>query len=68
MRITSIQEHSKEEIMKIGKIISGIMLAIAYISLIVAGFMDGLKEGLIVLSLLTASVSLILFGITRGKD
>ena len=54
--------------MKTGKIISGIMLAIAYISLIVAGFMDGLKEGLIVLSLLTASVSLILFGITRGKE
>ena len=54
--------------MKTGKIISGIMLAIAYISLIVAGFMDGLKEGLIVLSLLTVSVSLILFGITRGKE
>lgn len=54
--------------METGEIISGIMLVIAYISLAVAGFMGGLKEGLIVLSLLTASVSLILFGITRGKD
>lgn len=54
--------------MKIVKIISGIMLVIAYISLAVAGFLCGLKEGLIVLSLLTASASLILFGITRGKD
>ena len=32
--------------MKTGKIISGIMLAIAYISLIVAGFTDGLQIGL----------------------
>ena len=54
--------------MKTVKIISGIMLVMAYISLAVAGFMDGLKEGLIVLSLLTASAALILFSITRGKD
>lgn len=54
--------------MKIVKIISGIMLVIAYISLAVAGFMGGLKLGLVVLSVLTASASLLIFGITRGKD
>ena len=32
--------------MKTVKIISGILLAIAYISFAVAGFMDGLQEGL----------------------
>ena len=47
--------------MKTGKIISGIMLAIAYISLAVAGFMDGLQEGLIVFGLLTVIASIILF-------
>ena len=54
--------------MKTVKIISGIMLVVAYISFAVAGFLNGLQEGLIVFGVLTASVSLILFGITRGKD
>ena len=54
--------------MKTVKIISGIMLVIAYLSLTVAGFLCGLQEGLIVFGSLTASASLLLFGITRGKD
>ena len=39
--------------MKTVKIISVIMLVIAYISLAVAGFMDGLKEGLVSFGVLT---------------
>ena len=54
--------------MKTVKIISGIMLAIAYISLAVAGFLGGLQEGLIVFGLLTVIASLILFGIACSKD
>ena len=54
--------------MKTVKIISGIMLVIAYISLAVAGFMDGLQEGLIVFGLLTVIVSIILFCIACSKD
>ena len=54
--------------MKTVKIISGIMLVIAYISLAVAGFMGGLKLGLVVLSVLTAGASLILFCIACDKD
>lgn len=54
--------------MKIVKIISGIMLVLAYISLAVAGFLGGLQEGLIVFGLLTVIASLILFGIACNKD
>ena len=54
--------------MKIVKIISGIMLVIAYISLAVAGFINGLQEGLIVFGLLTVIAALILFGIACDKD
>lgn len=54
--------------MKTVKIISGIMLVIAYISLAVAGFLSGLREGLIVFSLLNVIASLILFGIACDKD
>ena len=54
--------------MKIAKIISGIMLVMAYISLAVAGFLGGLQEGLIVFGLLTVIASLILFGIACDKD
>ena len=43
------------------------MLVIAYISLAVAGFMNGLQEGLIVFGLLTVIASLILFGIACTK-
>lgn len=46
--------------MKTVKIISGIMLVIAYISLAVAGFMDGLKEGLVSFGVLTIFVSMLL--------
>ena len=46
--------------MKIAKIISGIMLVIAYISLAVAGFMDGLKEGLVSFGILTLLISILL--------
>lgn len=54
--------------MKIVKIISGIMLVLAYISLAVAGFMGGLQEGLIVFGFLTVIASLILFCIACAKD
>lgn len=54
--------------MKIVKITSGIMLVLAYISLAVAGFINGLQEGLIVFGLLTAIASLILFCIACDKD
>lgn len=54
--------------MKTVKIISGIMLVMAYLSLAVAGFMGGLQEGLIVFGLLTVIASLILFGIACNKD
>lgn len=54
--------------MKTVKIISGIMLVIAYISLAVAGFMNGLQEGLIVFGLLTVIASIIIFGIACDKD
>ena len=54
--------------MKIVKIISGIMLVIAYISRAVAGFLTGLQEGLIVFGLLTVIASIILFGIACSKD
>ena len=54
--------------MKTVKIISGIMLVIAYISLAVAGFMDGLQEGLIVFVSLTVIASLILSCIACDKD
>ena len=54
--------------MKIVKIISGIMLVIAYISLAVAGFLSGLQNGLIYFGLLTVIASLILFGIACDKD
>ena len=54
--------------MKIVKIISGIMLVLAYISLAVAGFLGGLQNGLIVFGLLTVIASLILFGIACDKD
>ena len=54
--------------MKTVKIISGIMLVIAYISLAVAGFLGGLQEGLIVFGLLTVIASLILFCIACDKD
>ena len=54
--------------MKIVKIVSGIMLVIAYISLAVAGFLGGLQEGLIAFGLLTVIASLILFGIACDKD
>lgn len=54
--------------MKTVKIISGIMLVIAYISLAVAGFMNGLQEGLIVLGVLTVIASLLLFCIACDKD
>ena len=54
--------------MKTVKIISGIMLVIAYISLAVAGFMNGLQEGLIVFGVLTVIASLLLFCIACDKD
>lgn len=54
--------------MKIVKIISGIMLVIAYISLAVAGFLGGLQDGLVVFGLLTVIVSFILFCIACDKD
>ena len=54
--------------MKTVKIISGIMLVIAYISLTVAGFLCGLQEGLIVFGSLTVIASLILFCIACDKD
>ena len=44
------------------------MLVLAYISLAVAGFLNGLQEGLIVFGLLTVIASLILFGIACHKD
>lgn len=44
------------------------MLVMAYLSLAVAGFMGGLKEGLIVFGLLTVVASLILLGIACNKD
>ena len=50
------------------KIISGIMLVMAYISLAVAGFLNGLQEALIVFGLLTVIASLILFCIACDKD
>ena len=54
--------------MKIVKIISGIMLVLAYISLAMAGFLGGLQNGLIVFGLLTVIASLILFCIACDKD
>ena len=54
--------------MKTVKIISGIMLVMAYISLAVAGFLNGLQEGLIVFGLLTVIASLILICIACDKD
>ena len=54
--------------MKTVKIISGILLAIAYISLTVAGFMNGLQEGLIALGIMTTITSGILYGISIDKD
>ena len=55
--------------MKTVKIISGIMLVIAYISLAVAGFMDGLKEGLVSFGVLTVLVSMLLvFTCALGFD
>lgn len=44
------------------------MLVIAYISLAVAGFLNGLQEGLIVFGVLTAIASLILICIACDKD
>ena len=55
--------------MKTVKIISGIMFVIAYISLAVAGFMDGLKEGLVSFGVLTILVSMLLvFTCALGFD
>ena len=59
--------------MKTVKIISGIMLVIAYISLAVAGFMDGLKEGLVSFGILTLLISILLvftyaLGIDNNKN
>ena len=54
--------------MKIVKIISGIMLVLAYISLAVVGFINGLQEGLIVFGFLTVIASLFLFCIACDKD
>lgn len=54
--------------MKILKIVSGIMLVIAYISLAVAGFLGGLQDGLIVFGLLTIIASLVLSCIACDKD
>ena len=54
--------------MKIVKIISVIMLVIAYISLAMAGFLSGLQSGLICFGVLTVIASLILFGIASDKD
>ena len=59
--------------MKIVKIISGIMLVIAYISLAVAGFIDGLKEGLVSFGILTLLISILLvftyaLGIDNNKN
>lgn len=54
--------------MKTVKIISGIMLVMAYLSLAVAGFLCGLQSGLICFGVLTVIASLILFCIACDKD
>ena len=53
------------------KIISGNLLAIAYISFTVAGFMDGLQEGLVIMGECTFGVLvavLLIFCVSKFND
>lgn len=57
--------------MKTVKIISGILLTIAYISLTVVGFMNGLQNGLKVMgsaSLIVAFFVLLIFCISKADE